>query len=225
VTRERFIPIHTIAAKLGPDVCRCLPQVHALTGCDSTSSLFGIGKKTAYSVLCKIANLVSSNLSFDDNVSLVKWIEGARTLVLSMYGNKGKRSKTLDDVHYLFATTTDKPATQLPPADDAFKVHASRARYQSFIWCCSHVPKPELDAPDDSGWFLDSSGLHPVMYTQESAPAEVRDLTHLFCNCKDNDCKDGTKCTCVLAGLKCIELCNCEDCPNVQSVTTYVVDD
>jgi len=32
------------------------------------------------------------------------------------------------------------------------------------------------------GWYRDPSGLHSVMYTQESAPVEVRDLTHLVCN-------------------------------------------
>ena len=31
---------------LGNDVCQSLPFLHAFTGCDTTSRIFGIGKKT-----------------------------------------------------------------------------------------------------------------------------------------------------------------------------------
>ena len=30
---------------LGPEVCDCMLFVHAILGCDTTSSLYGIGKK------------------------------------------------------------------------------------------------------------------------------------------------------------------------------------
>ena len=41
----RYIPV------LGRGVCDALPALHALTGCDSTSSLSGIGKKKAMKAL------------------------------------------------------------------------------------------------------------------------------------------------------------------------------
>lgn len=43
--RLRYIPVHRIAASLGILLCKVLPAFHALSGCDSTSSLSGIGKK------------------------------------------------------------------------------------------------------------------------------------------------------------------------------------
>ena len=46
----RFIPIHKVVHALGSDICTALPCFHALTGCDSTSGLFGIGKKRHWSV-------------------------------------------------------------------------------------------------------------------------------------------------------------------------------
>jgi len=52
--KERYIPIHDTATELGTSVCECLPAVHALSGYDSTCSLHGIGKRTAYSVLVKM---------------------------------------------------------------------------------------------------------------------------------------------------------------------------
>ena len=44
----RFIPIHEIAAAVGPRKSANLPLFHALTGCDTVSSFAGMGKKTAY---------------------------------------------------------------------------------------------------------------------------------------------------------------------------------
>jgi hypothetical protein len=39
---------------LGEDICHLLPLLHSLTGCDSTSRLFGIGKGIALKRLVKI---------------------------------------------------------------------------------------------------------------------------------------------------------------------------
>ena len=44
----REIPIHVITEQLGTQRCQAPPLFHAYTGCDMTSSMFGIGKKTAW---------------------------------------------------------------------------------------------------------------------------------------------------------------------------------
>ena len=41
--RQRFIPIYEIASKIGQDVSICLPASHAISGCDTKSSLFKKG--------------------------------------------------------------------------------------------------------------------------------------------------------------------------------------
>jgi len=47
---------------------------------------------------------------------------------------------------------------------------------------------------------------------KELAPAEVRDITHLYCS--DKTCT-GQKCPCVMAGLSCIDICFCAgECQN-----------
>jgi hypothetical protein len=47
---HRFIPVHEIINSLNPVFCQILPAAHALSGCDTTSSMFGIGKRTVYKV-------------------------------------------------------------------------------------------------------------------------------------------------------------------------------
>ena len=47
----RYIPAHTIARQLGNARSSALPVFHSITGCDTVSSLYGKGKKTAWTVL------------------------------------------------------------------------------------------------------------------------------------------------------------------------------
>jgi hypothetical protein len=46
-----FIPVHSICSIRNPVLCNILPAAHAITRCDSTSSLFGISKRTVFKVL------------------------------------------------------------------------------------------------------------------------------------------------------------------------------
>ena len=48
---RRLIPVHDLYNSLGAEMANILPVAHSLTGCDTTSSFFGIGKKTVYKIL------------------------------------------------------------------------------------------------------------------------------------------------------------------------------
>jgi len=117
-------------------------------------------------------------------------------------------------------TTTDKPATVLPPTQDAFE---QRAQYQVAVSYQSHIAKPVDMDPVGRGWHMDvKHELCPTMNKNESAPAEVRDITHLYCT--DKSCR-GQKCHCVIAGLQCIDICTCGgQCEN-QCETSVVEND
>jgi len=124
VTRERFIPVHHISTKLGKAVCKCLPATHALSGCDTTSALYKLGKRTAFSVLTKNVEALQKLETFQD---VLTFLDTARRFVLLMHGKKTKTLSSLNELRFLLATTTDKPATALPPTEDAFEQHVLRA--------------------------------------------------------------------------------------------------
>ena len=44
--QKRFIPIHLICDYFSPNFCKLLPAAHCLTGCDSVSAFYRIGKKS-----------------------------------------------------------------------------------------------------------------------------------------------------------------------------------
>lgn len=56
--KRRYIDVTDLSRKLGAPVTRNLVAMHALTGCDTTSSFFGIGKKTAFDMLKKCSTLL-----------------------------------------------------------------------------------------------------------------------------------------------------------------------
>jgi hypothetical protein len=49
--RRRYIPVHEICSTISPVFTNILPAAHAVTGCDTTSLLFVIGKQSVFNVL------------------------------------------------------------------------------------------------------------------------------------------------------------------------------
>ncbi len=61
-----------IGQSLGEDVCKALPGMHALTGCDSTSAFVGKGKRQAFRLvesdpnMCAAMMMVGNSFGHDD---------------------------------------------------------------------------------------------------------------------------------------------------------------
>ena len=84
--RHWFIPVNDITSKIGQDVSICLPASLATSGCDTTSSLFKIGKRTAYNTL--VVNIADAVFLSSGHQEPNLWIHeefvtSSNTLVLS----------------------------------------------------------------------------------------------------------------------------------------------
>jgi hypothetical protein len=145
---RRYIPVHELCKSLSSAVCEILPAAHALTGCDTTSSFFGIGKKSMFKALKETLNQFS-DLSriecsdIDDSVDL------SRKLISRLYDPKGKSKRCHIDLNKLpvkLATVKDSTLVILPPvaSEDTFKQHVLRSSYQTKICLNAHIPKPAV---------------------------------------------------------------------------------
>ena len=177
--RQRYIPVSAILEKLGVALCESLPACHALTGCDTTSSLFRIGKTTAFNKLEKHVNDLQGLRTFGLTDCLPEAVVCARQYALILYGVKNKAKSqpcsSLDKLRCILASTTDMPVSQLPPTEDAFEQHVQWAMYQNAVWCHSHVPRPLLWNPVGKSWMLkEDTSLQPVLFKKEPAPKVVR---------------------------------------------------
>ena len=95
---RRFVPVHAICQQLTALQCNILPAVHALTGCDSTSSLFGIGKKSVFKLFKDKAdnfkNLTSLSKPNKKNAMMA-----ARQFVIQLYETSAtNKYKDLNDM-------------------------------------------------------------------------------------------------------------------------------
>ena len=64
-SKHPILDIKSIRDKLGNDCAKCLPVIHAISGCDTTSKLFGIGKSTVMRKSISISKEASPFLSKD----------------------------------------------------------------------------------------------------------------------------------------------------------------
>ena len=142
-----FFPVHSICSILNPVLCNILPTAHAITGCDATSSLFGIGKRTVFKVL-KDSPENFRDLSILADCDTDKSIDASRKLVYRLYDQKGKLKEDHADLNKLrvrLATLRDACLAKLPPCEVTFTQHVLLSSLQINIWMTAHVAKPPMN--------------------------------------------------------------------------------
>ncbi|CAC5392772.1 unnamed protein product [Mytilus coruscus] len=97
---RRYIPIHELSKSLSPLVANILPAVHALTGCDTTSAIFGFGKKTVFKLITKSPSKFT-NLQNFDKIDFPTSLSEARELISSLYDPKDKFASSHVDLNKL----------------------------------------------------------------------------------------------------------------------------
>ena len=211
----QFIPIHDICAKLGLELCKLLPGFHSLTGCDSTGSFSGIGKKRAFKVLQKhgqdIPNLalLGSQPTINEILPLVA---ACTKFVCHLFDDKGETTD-VNDLRYQLFCQKQLSGEKLPPTSDALVCHVKRANYQCFIWKQACKGKLELPSPVGNGWSLEDGVLEQELMTEPLAPEVCTELT--CCKCKKGF--KSNSCSCPQSHFLCTDACCCssfETCEN-----------
>jgi len=215
---RRYIPVHDVCSTLSDITCQILPSVHALTGCDTTSAFFGIGKKSVFKLLktssddlFSLANL--GTFDIDDAT------RAARQLIAPLYDTKRKFKSCHSDLNRLrvkLATSKESALVRLPPSESSFKQHVLRSCLQAKIWTTSHHQKPQIGSPFDYGWQKSNSGLEPILFTGMMSSDFLQDL---ICTCKGR-AVCSRACICFEQSLCCTELCPCQGsdlCSNIMT--------
>ena len=208
--------MHTISQYLGTSICQSLPAFHALTGCDTTSCITGLGKKKPWKTLKRklehqtTLNLLGQQQYLDDTTA-----SKIEAFICDLYPVSRRNSHTLDELRYLmFCQQRHKRKNEvLPPTSDSLKQHVKRANYQTYIWRGSLVPMLNLTSPNEHGWEIEDGYVRPFYMTKEPAPSSLLELT--TCNCNKSHCQGN--CSCSNIGLSCTEACSCmgdETCSN-----------
>ena len=165
---KRMLNIREMCMALGKERCIALPLWVAQNGCDSTSSLRGRSKRTAFSAWNKSANEVMKAMMELMQQPFMKLtlesdqlVHGIGEFFVTMYGGGAKNIN--DQRQNIFCQRNQNPELiDLPPTQNALFHHCQRAQYQASIWVSAHVAKMKVPDPLEYGWKKPEKRLLPV---------------------------------------------------------------
>ena len=189
--------------------------IHAFTGCDTVSSIFGFSKAKLFDLLTSTDILRAQFDLFYNSNSRIEDIHKAGIDIFQyIYNSLGTPLSKVRFYRYNKQSKVGVIRPQgLPPTDSAAAQHSLRAYLQLQDWL---VLRSMSRDPLSYGWYQNAYGYEPVMMTKPMAPDHL--LKFLSCNCKGL-CSTN-HCSCKQNKVKCISACgNCHgtDCANVET--------
>lgn len=130
----KMFNVGKIQGEIGADMVECILFAHAVSGCDTTSAVFGKGKKRAWNVLKESPEMREVAKVFTNPSSLADAVAKAgEKFLLKIYN--GGECTSLDELRcQLFARTLKRRAAveleTLPPTSAACKQHSFRVYLQ-----------------------------------------------------------------------------------------------
>ena len=161
-----------------PDIKENILVAHALSGCDTTSAVYGKGKITSYNVLKKHGlHDVVAKFNNPDCKEEDIFAAGCQ-YILKLYGAK-KKETSLDSYRFSCfiksSTKTTVYLASLPPTLEAMRQHALRVYHQI------QKGKRNFKLPTQWGWTIEGRQLEPVRTRSPPAPESLLKL--ISCSC------------------------------------------
>jgi hypothetical protein len=201
----RVIDINATAKKLGHKSLQLL-AVHAITGCDTVSYLFGKGKASAVSTMTK--HEVGMEVLGEQEASLCDVITAGHKFVSILYKEKQMHTSMNQLRHTIFMSKKDTPKIKsLPPTDPALDEHIKRAHLQTMLWKAADQPEPPIVNISELGWNMIDGVPNPCTGVTEVAPAELMKV--VACGCSAQTACSRNSCSCRIAVVSCTSFCNC----------------
>ena len=202
---QRFIPIANVQASLGANACSRILFMHAWFGSDTTSAIYGYGKKVALKWISQ--STIAANLAlqfYEENQSSKVVEEAGKQLFKDLYKCNGDKSLNSLRYHlYSKGVATSKTGFKpenLPPTEAAAGYHSKRVYFQVMEWKSLQTKYN----PTDWGWELQDHKFVPTMTDQPLAPKDL--LSVVRCSCKTSSCSSKS-CSCRKSGLPCVAAC------------------
>ena len=173
---NKYADINTICTFLGPKICLALPAVHAMTGCDTTSYLFKVGK---VKVMKKLLNTpCNADLLMDlgkDQSITEEMVQSAKEFLRAiLYTGKQKETYIQTRIR-LYKEMEVKSSMCLPPDPDSVVQVIKRVHYQVYFWRrCTEINN-EIIPFSNYGWiwYEKQKLVVPVWFTGSQLPTSL----------------------------------------------------
>ena len=222
---ESVLDINVTLVFLGQK-CEQLLATHALTGCDTTSYLYGKGKVTALNTmisgnfqgLATVGEVSTTHQELLTDCSKAIHPCIVQPATRNIYGSCSLQ----------FVYEEEEPRVMaLPPTSENLLQHILRAHLQIMLWkeADCEVPPAETRDITNFGWKFQDEIPIPVIAGGDSAPPELLDV--IQCQCKVHGKKCSTEaCECHKQHMSCTKFCNWQggqDCLNPFTAATGIV--
>ena len=212
--KKTHLPMHRLAEKMGPQLCKAVLKAHIGTGCDYLSK---IGTKKA----ALLAKPQFTLTSFGESATLDEHqINEAENYLARVFRGRLKTKDNDEDFDEMRVNCwrTTNSVIQLPPTSHSIREGHIRRWWFLYKHLSTLLNPGEFDFldPTDYGWDRIDQDLVPRKCLN-IVPDEY--MTTCGCNkagssnvsCHTNRCK------CKKEGTSCTDYCNCKNCSNRQS--------
>ena len=185
--RLHFVPVHDVCQNLSNRVLKVLPAFHALTSCDTTRALSGIGKKKPWNVLIQSTvhqeslTILGQQPEVDEETA-----KKCEAFICDLYPSYKKSPKTADELRYIIFCQKKPNSEALPTTSDSVRQHINHANYQTHIWRKSLDALLDLPSPEGRGWQKEDDELKAKLMSKDPAPTSLLELT--MCTRKKKEC-------------------------------------
>lgn len=214
--RVLYINISLVAQALGKEVCKCLPALHAFTGCDTISAFANKGKLSALKIVKKEERYRKLFQKLGKEMELTDAVfKEIQAFTCHLYGAmSGIADVNLYRYQLFLAKKGEVESYQLPPCAKTLWKHSLRSILQSGTWHCSLLQFPQIPNPVGFGWALKRVDGKDVLVFDwmDCNPAPVAVMAKLRCTC--HRACTAPDCPCISSGFPCSELCSLKTSAN-----------
>ena len=158
--------VKKVKEQLGKEVCRNLLFLHAITGCDTTSRLYRVGKATALKKFENVLHLKEQANVFSCHSAVSDVVTAGEKALVSLF--RGKPGVGLNALRYqryfekLASETSHIEPQNLLPAAAAARFHSLRVYLQVKQWQGEGAGM----SMEDWGWKVTNDQVFPVAVNQ-----------------------------------------------------------
>lgn len=210
--------VQQLQKKLGPELCLDILTLHAFYGCDTSSSLFNVGKTGCLKLYRQDKDFRTAVSQFRlPNVPKEEIHWAGNYIMLATYkGNKGQALKDFRHDKYQEKKKFSgfvHPRT-LPPTPSASCKHSERVYLTVQDWIGNILD------PIKWGWEIVEGCYQPVYTDLPPGPKDL--LNNICCGCTTSNCAGG-RCGCKKLGLQCSSMC--KECKGVSCKNAMTIDE
>ncbi len=174
---DRYADINAIATFFGKDLSLALPAIHALSGCDTASYFFRVGKLKILKRVFKAQESCSliKNLGLNGNITEDE-LDNAKEFIRTIFYGGNSNQTYVETRIRLYNDMKVKSSMCIPPDPDSVIQVIKRAHYQIYHWIRSTEINIEPIDYQQLGWkWSDEQQLVvPIWFTGSQLPPSLR---------------------------------------------------